>query len=78
MIGSRGKWARFRNRLSARGLDEERIERVHCPVGLDIAALTPGEIAVSVTAQMVSVRRGGPKWTEAATQQDVGAVALVE
>ena len=65
MIGSRGKWARFRNRLSARGIDDAEIDRVRCPVGLDIAALTPGEIAISVAAQLVAVRRGGPKWTKA-------------
>jgi len=69
MIGSRGKWARFRNRLSARGLDAERIDRVHCPVGLDIAALTPGEIAIAVAAQLISVRRGGPKWTSVSTPE---------
>lgn len=69
MIGSRGKWARFRNRLTARGIDEDRIERVHCPVGMDISALTPGEIAISVTAQLVSVRRGGPKWAGATVSE---------
>ena len=63
MIGSRGKWARFVNRLNARGVSQASIDRVHCPVGLDIGALTPAEIAVSITAQLINTRRGGSKWT---------------
>jgi xanthine dehydrogenase accessory factor len=62
MIGSRGKWARFIPRLEARDISKEAIDRVRCPIGLDIAALTPAEIAISVTAQLIEVRRGGPKW----------------
>ncbi len=63
MIGSQGKWLRFVSRLSARGMDEASIERVHCPVGLDIGAQTPTEIAISIVAQMISIRRGGSKWS---------------
>ena len=57
LIGSKGKWARFAQRLSARGLSEERLSEVHCPVGFDLGALTPGEIAVSVVAEMITARR---------------------
>jgi len=63
MIGSQGKWLRFVSRLTARGLSDESIHRVQCPVGLDIGAQTPIEIAVSIVAQMISIRRGGEKWT---------------
>lgn len=35
----------------------ERIERVYSPIGLDIGALTPEEIAVSIVAEMIAVRR---------------------
>jgi xanthine dehydrogenase accessory factor len=64
MIGSRGKWARFVDRFDARGIQTKAVERVHCPVGLDIGALTPAEIAISITAQLVEVRRGGAKWAK--------------
>lgn len=57
LIGSRGKWARFRKRLLARGLEEAQLGRVRCPVGLDIGAETPAEIAVSILAQLIECRR---------------------
>ena len=57
--------AREKNRLRiaiAKRLEHfvpaEKIERVHSPMGLDIGALTPEEIAVSVVAEMIAVRRG--------------------
>ena len=56
MIGSQGKWLRFVSRFNARGMSESSIARVHCPVGLDIGAQTPMEIAVSIVAQLISVR----------------------
>ena len=58
LIGSRGKWARFRERLAARGVDADRLEAVRCPVGLDLGAETPSEIAVSIVAGLVRERRG--------------------
>lgn len=62
LIGSRGKVGRFRKRLSARGLaTAERWARLHAPIGLDIGAETPEEIAVAVAAQLVHVRRRGPR-----------------
>jgi xanthine dehydrogenase accessory factor len=36
----------------------EKITRVHSPIGLDIGALTPEEIAVAIVAEMIAVRRG--------------------
>jgi xanthine dehydrogenase accessory factor len=57
MIGSKRKLIEFSKVLAAEGLAEEQFERVHSPVGLDIGALTPGEIAVSVVAEMIAVRR---------------------
>jgi|SoiMethySBSTD1v2_1073268.scaffolds.fasta_scaffold263475_3 xanthine dehydrogenase accessory factor len=57
LIGSRGKLGRFRKRLEARGLaDPEPWARLHSPVGLEIGAETPEEIAVSVVAEMVRAR----------------------
>ena len=58
MIGSRGKVGRFRKRLEAKGLaDEARWARLHAPVGLDIRAETPEEIAVAIVAELIAFRR---------------------
>ncbi len=56
MIGSRRKVEMFKQRLIARGVDETRLERVHAPVGLDIGAETPEEIAVAIVAQLIEAR----------------------
>jgi len=58
LIGSRGKWARIRRRLEERGVAETALDRVRCPVGLDIGARTPEEIAISIVAEMIARRRG--------------------
>jgi xanthine dehydrogenase accessory factor len=66
MIGSVAKQRKFALRLRARGFSDEAIGRLHTPLGLDIGASTPEEIAVSVVAQLVAVRRGfepRPAWT---------------
>lgn len=57
VIGSRRKAERFRQRLRAGGFDEARIARLECPMGVDIGALTPAEIGVSIVARLVAVRR---------------------
>ena len=57
MIGSRAKLARFFVRLEAAGVDPEQFKRVNSPVGLDIGAETPEEIAVSILAELIAVRR---------------------
>ena len=60
MIGSRGKVGRFRKRLEAKGLfDEVRWSRLRAPIGLDIGAETPEEIAVAIAAELVALRRRG-------------------
>jgi xanthine/CO dehydrogenase XdhC/CoxF family maturation factor len=43
--------------LTQEGLPEHLFERVHAPVGLDIGAITPEEIAVAITAELIGVRR---------------------
>lgn len=58
LIGSRAKVARFCIRLRAAGMAPETIARLRSPVGLDIGAETPAEIAISVVAELVRVRRG--------------------
>ncbi len=63
MIGSRGKVGRFYKRLHAKGIvrgpDDPAWTRLAAPIGLDLGAETPAEIAVSVVAQLVAVRRLG-------------------
>jgi len=57
MIGSKRKLIEICKVLEREGVSAERIERVHSPIGLDIGALTPEEIAVSIVAEMIAVRR---------------------
>ena len=57
-IGSRGKAAAVRERLLAAGFSQEDVARVHSPIGLPIGGETPGEIAVSVAAQLIACRSG--------------------
>lgn len=59
MIGSRRKINLVRQQLLEEGVDSERLEQVHMPVGLDIGAQTPGEIAVCIAAELIKERRGG-------------------
>ena len=46
-------------RLLRQGVSTERLKQVHAPIGLDIGALTPEEIAVSIMSEIIMVRRGG-------------------
>ncbi|MEZ4367951.1 MAG: XdhC family protein [Kofleriaceae bacterium] len=60
MIGSRGKVGRFRKRLAAKGLlAEDAPTALRAPVGLDVGAETPAEIAVAIVAELIAVRRRG-------------------
>jgi xanthine dehydrogenase accessory factor len=60
VIGSLGKAGRFRKRLEAKGVAEAALARVRMPVGLDIAAETPEEIAVSIVAELIRVKNAKP------------------
>jgi xanthine dehydrogenase accessory factor len=57
MIGSKRKTITIFRELTEEGLAPELFERVHAPVGLDIGAITPEEIAVAITAELIAVRR---------------------
>jgi xanthine dehydrogenase accessory factor len=57
LIGSARKIRGVFERLREEGVTEERIRTVHAPIGLEIGAVTPEEIAVSILAQMTEVRR---------------------
>ena len=58
LIGSRAKVARIFDALEAEGMPLECLARVHAPIGLDIGAITPAEIAVSILAELVAIRHG--------------------
>jgi xanthine dehydrogenase accessory factor len=57
MIGSKRKIGTLYRNLEEKGIAREKLLRVHAPIGLDIGALTPEEIAVSIVAQMIQFRR---------------------
>lgn len=57
MIGSKRKTIAIFRELTKEGLAPELFERVHAPVGLDIGAITPEEIAVAITAELIAMRR---------------------
>ena len=59
MIGSKRKIRTIRRTLEAEGIAAERLDRVHMPVGLDIGAIVPEEIAVAIVAEMIHYRRQG-------------------
>jgi xanthine dehydrogenase accessory factor len=56
MIGSRRKREKIYQALMEEGFSEERLKKVHSPIGLDIGAETPEEIAVSIVAELIQVR----------------------
>ncbi len=57
MIGSKRKVLSVYKALEKEGCAPEKFKRVHAPVGLDIGALSPEEIAVSIVAELIAVRR---------------------
>jgi len=57
MIGSKRKTIAIFRELEREGLSATLFERVHAPIGLDIGAITPEEIAISITAELIAVRR---------------------
>ncbi len=70
LIGSRAKVARLYDAVVAEGrIAPEQLERIHAPIGLDIGAVTPQEIAVSIAAELIAVRRGKAEALKAASLQ---------
>lgn len=58
LIGSKAKVRRIYDALIAEAMPPECLARVHAPIGLDIGAVSPEEIAVSILAELIAVRRG--------------------
>ena len=66
LIGSRAKVARIYDQLVSDGTSPEQLKRVHAPIGLDIGAVTPQEIAVSILAELIAVKHGKMRGRDAA------------
>ena len=60
-VGSRRKFAALADKLADAGVDASAIDRVRAPAGLDLGAVTPEEIALSILAELVQVRRAAVK-----------------
>jgi xanthine dehydrogenase accessory factor len=73
MVGSQRKALLMRQRCEAKGLPAERIAAIRSPAGLDIGAETPEEIALSIVAEMVQVRRRERVPLAAARERAAGA-----
>jgi xanthine dehydrogenase accessory factor len=58
VLGSRRTHAARLERLAAEGWGPEQVARLHGPIGLDIGAANPEEVAVAIVAEMVAARRG--------------------
>ena len=80
LIGSRAKVARIYDELLKDGrLAAEQLERVHAPIGLDIGAVTPQEIAVSILAELIAVKHGkehaaSMRWTPHSLKSEVSSL----
>ncbi len=76
LIGSQRKVLEIYKALEEEGIPRERLEQVHAPIGLEIGALTPEEIAVSIVAEMIAVRRRAPLPNPKAVGRAVAQQAL--
>jgi xanthine dehydrogenase accessory factor len=59
VIGSKRRWTITKNALKDQGISQEKLSRVYSPMGLELNAETPEEIAVSIMAEIIMIRNGG-------------------
>ena len=66
VIGSRSKWQAFESECLNMGITQKTLDEIQCPIGLNIGAETPEEIAIAVIAQILSTHKGvddsQPNW----------------
>ena len=74
MIGSQRKVIGTYKQLEQEGIAPEKLARVYAPIGVDIGAITPEEIAIAVVAEMIAIRRGA---TSASHKRSLKAVELI-
>ena len=60
LIGSKRRTSIVIERLREAGVPEEQLKTIHAPIGLDIGAVTPEEVALAILAEIVAERRGAP------------------
>jgi len=60
-VGSRRKWAALREKFLAQGVEASALDRIKAPAGLDLGAITPEEIAMSILAEITRERRRGQR-----------------
>ena len=58
LIGSKRRTSIVIDRLREKGASEERLKKIHAPIGLDIGAISPEEVALAIIAEIVTQRRG--------------------
>ena len=59
LIGSKRRTNFVLDKLREEGVEEEKLRKVHAPIGLDIGAISPEEVALAILAEIVAKRRGG-------------------
>ena len=59
LIGSKRRTSIVIDRLREAGIPEEQLSKIHAPIGLDIGAVSPEEVALAIMAEIISDRRGG-------------------
>jgi xanthine dehydrogenase accessory factor len=60
LVASKTKWRAISEMLKSRGISDEAISRVHAPVGLDLGAETPAEVALAIIAEILKIRKHSP------------------
>ncbi|HLY27404.1 MAG TPA: XdhC family protein, partial [Aggregatilineales bacterium] len=75
LVGSRRRWALTRKALEERGISADQLVRVHSPIGLELNAETPQEIAISILGEIIMIQRGGTgksmQWVPKSDNADV-------
>lgn len=75
MIGSQRKVIAIYKQLEKEGIAPEKLARVYAPIGIDIGAITPEEIAVAIVGEMIAIRRGS---TSVSHKRSIKALELLE
>jgi len=78
MVGSRRRIAGLYDLLASEGYDRQKMSFIHAPVGLDIGAVTPDEIAVSIAAELIKARHDLPKDPNVLLQEDADRELLTD
>ena len=77
-VASRRKAAKIKQELLESGCDATRVNAIRAPAGLDITAVTPEEVAVSILGEMIQFRRAAPPQATTMVLEDDGSKVLVE